>query len=154
MHCRGIVSVGALECAPAQSHSGSPMHLHAALITALNVLLLFVAMALVGRARGRYQIKAPAVTGNENFERVFRAHQNTLEQTVMFLPVLWLATVHANPLWAAGLGYLWLIGRAWYLAAYIRPGSSRAPGFTIALLAWLLLLALSLFGIVMSLFFF
>ena len=77
------------------------MHLHAALITALNVLLIAFAMYLVGRARGRFQIQAPATTGNVDFERVFRAHQNTLEQTVMFLPVLWLATLYYNEQYAA-----------------------------------------------------
>ena len=29
----------------------------------------------VGRARGRFEVPAPAPTGNESFERFFRAHQ-------------------------------------------------------------------------------
>ena len=40
----------------------------AAFITLLNVLVLGIAMGLVGRARGKYGIKAPATTGNEQFE--------------------------------------------------------------------------------------
>ena len=32
--------------------------------------------ALVGRARGRYGIKAPATVGNPDFERVYRVQQN------------------------------------------------------------------------------
>ena len=34
----------------------------------------------VGRARGRFEVPAPATTGIESFERFFRAHQNTTEQ--------------------------------------------------------------------------
>jgi len=69
------------------------MHLHAALITALNVVIIAFAMYLVGRARGEFHIQATATTGNVDFERVFRAHQNTLEQTAMFLPLLWLVSL-------------------------------------------------------------
>ena len=50
----------------------------AAFITLLNVLILFIAMGLVGRARCKYGIKAPACTGNEHFECAFRAHENTI----------------------------------------------------------------------------
>ncbi|MBP8098373.1 MAG: MAPEG family protein [Arenimonas sp.] len=124
------------------------MHLHAALITALNSILVFIAMAVVGRARGRHQIKAPAVTGNPDFERAFRAHQNTLEQTVMFLPVLWLASIYANEQYAAWLGYAWLLGRLWYIYGYVKAADSRGGGFTLAIAAWAGLLLLSLKGLV------
>ena len=89
--------------------------------------------------------QAPTTTGNTEFERVFRAHQNTLEATVMFLPALWVASAYCNPFWAAMLGYAWLIGRAWYLAAYARPAGNRGPGFTIAFVANV---ALVLWGLV------
>ena len=121
------------------------MHLHAALITLLSVLLLSFAMALVGRARGRYKIHAPATTGNVDFERVFRAHQNTIEQLVMFLPVLWLATLYCNEQWAAWAGYAWLLGRIWYLFGYVRPGGNRGGGFVLSMAAWLALLLMSFF---------
>ena len=123
------------------------MHLHAALITVINIMILYVAMVLVGRARARYQVKAPAVSGNVDFERVFRAHQNTLEQTLMFLPALWLATLYCNETYAAWLGYAWLIGRTWYLFGYIRPGGNRSAGFGISMAATTLLLGWSLFCI-------
>ena len=123
--------------------TGFAMHLHAALITLLSVLLLSIAMALVGRARSRYKITAPATTGNVDFERVFRAHQNTIEQLVMFLPVLWLATLYCHEQWAAWAGYAWLLGRVWYLFAYVRPGGNRGGGFMLAMLAWLALLLMS-----------
>ena len=120
------------------------MYTHAALITLLTVVLHFVAVGMVGRARGRAGIAAPAVTGNVAFERVFRAHQNTIEATVMFLPTLWVATMVCNPRYVAWLGFAWLAGRLWYLLAYAAPDGNRSPGFmigalsNIALLGWAL----------------
>jgi hypothetical protein len=33
------------------------------------------------------------------------------------------------------LGYAWLVGRAWYLAAYAHPTGRRGSGFMIAIIA-------------------
>ena len=124
------------------------MYLHAALITALTVVIISIAMFFVGRARGKYQIHAPATSGHPDFDRAFRAHQNTLEQTVMFLPLLWLATIYCNEQYAAYLGYAWLVGRAWYLYGYIAEAGNRGPGFMISSIAMIVLLVMSLWGIV------
>ena len=124
------------------------MHLQAALITALTVVIISIAMFFVGRARGKYQIHAPATSGHPDFDRAFRAHQNTLEQTVMFLPLLWLATMYCNEQYAAYLGYAWLVGRAWYLYGYIAEAGNRGTGFGISILATLVLLVMSLWGII------
>ena len=124
------------------------MHLQAALITALTVIVISIAMYFVGRARGKYQIHAPATTGHPDFDRAFRAHQNTLEQTVMFLPLLWLATMYCNEQYAAYLGYAWLIGRLWFVFGYIAEAGKRSMGFSISILATLILLVMSLWGII------
>lgn len=112
------------------------MHAYAALITLLNVLLIGLAMFFVGRTRGLHGVHAPAVTGHPDFERAFRAHQNTLEQTVMFLPVLWLASLYGNERVAAGLGIVWIIGRLWYLFGYLKEAGKRSMGFLISFLAF------------------
>lgn len=124
------------------------MHLQAALITALTVVVISIAMYFVGRARGKYQIHAPATSGHPDFDRAFRAHQNTLEQTVMFLPLLWLATMYCNEQYAAYLGYAWLIGRLWFVFGYIAEAGKRSMGFVISILATLILLVMSLWGII------
>lgn len=124
------------------------MHLQAALITALSVVVISIAMFFVGRARGKYQIHAPAITGHPDFERAFRAHQNTLEQTVMFLPLLWLATIYSNEQYAAYLGYAWLIGRLWYVFGYIADAKKRGMGFMIGAIALIILLIMSFWGII------
>jgi len=124
------------------------MHLQAALITALTVVIISIAMYFVGRARGKYQIHAPATSGHPDFDRAFRAHQNTLEQTVMFLPLLWLATIYCHEQYAAYLGYAWLVGRLWYVFGYIAEAGKRSMGFLISAIAQLGLLGMSLWGII------
>jgi len=124
------------------------MYLQAALITALTTIVITIAMYFVGRARGKYQIKAPAITGHPDFERAFRAHQNTLEQAIMFLPLLWLASMYCNEQYAAYLGYAWLLGRLWYVFGYIAEAGKRSMGFMIGAIAQLGLLGMSLWGII------
>ena len=128
------------------------MHPQAALITALNVVIIALAMILVGRARGLYQIEAPAITGNIDFERAFRAHQNTLEQTVMFLPLLWLVTLYGNEQIAAWLGYAWLAGRLWYVFGYVQAADKRSMGFLVSMLASIGLLLMSFWAVLPKLF--
>jgi uncharacterized MAPEG superfamily protein len=127
-------------------------HLHVALITALTTLLLVLAGGLVGRARGRYGIKAPATTGHPDFERAFRAHMNTLEQVSLFLPVLWLAAVYgSNEPLVGWVGYAWLVGRLWYVIGYVRDANQRGIGFMIGMVAYAFLLVIALKGIVPAL---
>lgn len=119
-----------------------------ALVTLLNVLLLFGTMWLVGRAREKYAIKAPATSGHPMFERAYRVQMNTLEQTVMFLPTLWLAAHYGFTGWAGIAGLVWLLGRAWYAAAYMADPAKRGPGFALASLGWIALLVMAAIGVV------
>lgn len=118
------------------------------LVVLLTVLLLFVVTVMTGRARGRYGVKAPATSGHPMFERAYRVQMNTLEQTVVFLPALWLAARWGNPAWAGILGLVWLLGRAWYVPAYMRDPASRGRPFVLALLALFLLIVLAVYGMV------
>jgi len=104
-------------------------------ITLLMVLLLLGTGMGVARARGRYSIHAPAVTGHPMFERAYRIQMNTLENTVLTLPLLWLAAAWGQDLWAAATGAVWLLGRLWYAKAYLADPAGRGPAFGLALLA-------------------
>ena len=127
------------------------MNAYPALITVLTLILYFVLIINVGQARKKYGIKAPATTGNLDFERVLRVQNNTVEQLIFFLPLLWLFSFYVNSLWAAGIGAIWLIGRVFYAWGYYQAAEKRFPGFAISTLSSLSLLAGSLFGIVRSL---
>lgn len=118
------------------------------LVTWLTVLLLFVVTLLTGRARGKYAIAAPAVSGHPLFERAYRVQMNTLEQAVVFLPTLWLAAEWGNAAWAGILGLVWLVGRVAYVPAYLRNPPSRHYPFLISLLALVLLLVLAGWGVI------
>ena len=107
---------------------------YVAIVTVL-ALLQYVWFGLqVGDARRRHQVPAPVMAGAPEFERRFRIHQNTLEQLALFLPALWMFAVRVNPLWAAGLGVVYLVGRFVYRAAYVEDPASRHNGFVITIL--------------------
>ncbi|WP_449427931.1 MAPEG family protein [Rhodanobacter umsongensis] len=119
-----------------------------ALVTLLTVLLLLGTMWAVGRARDKYGIKAPAVSGHPAFERAYRVQMNTLENTVMFLPVLWLAAMYGFSGWAGIAGLVWLAGRGWYALAYLKDAGKRGPGFMVGMLGWAALLVMASIGVV------
>ncbi|OOG52609.1 hypothetical protein B0E47_15050 [Rhodanobacter sp. B05] len=119
-----------------------------ALVTLLTVLLLFGTMWVVGHARGKYGIKAPATSGHPAFERAYRVQMNTLEQTVMFLPTLWLAATYGFSGWAGIAGLVWLLGRAWYALVYLKDPAKRGPGFALGMLGWIALLVMAGVGVV------
>jgi glutathione S-transferase len=80
------------------------------IVTVLALMQFYWFGIEVGKMRVKHQCKAPAITGAPEFERMFRVQQNTMEQIVMFLPALWLFAELVNPLWAAGMGVVYLIG--------------------------------------------
>ena len=116
------------------------------IVTALAVLQFLVFGFKVAKARGRYGVKAPAITGNEIFERHFRVQQNTLEQLIAFLPGLYLFSHYFNPLVAAALGLLYLIGREMYAFAYVKDPGKREIGYALTLLPLAVLLVGGLIG--------
>jgi glutathione S-transferase len=118
-------------------------------IVTVAALLQYIAFSwVVGRARVRYSVSAPAIAGHPVFERYFRVHQNTVEQLVVFLPALWLFALRVDPAWAAGLGFIYLAGRLLYFYSYTRDPKNRSLGFamsalpTLVMLAWVLVAAI------------
>ncbi len=116
-------------------------------VTLLVVLLQLFTGLNVARARGRYGIMAPAVTGHEMFERAFRVQMNTLENAVLMLPALWIFAGFVDDRGAAALGGLWFAARVWYAVAYQNDPKKRGPGFGLAMLAFTGLWLGSLWGV-------
>jgi glutathione S-transferase len=121
------------------------------IVTALAVLQFLVFGFRVGKARGRYGVKAPAITGNEIFERYFRVQQNTLEQLIVFLPGLYLFSHYFSPPAAAALGVLYLIGREVYAATYVKDPAKREMGYGLTFLPMVILVLGGLIGAVREL---
>ena len=121
------------------------------LVAVIAVIQFLFFGALTGRARGQSGLKAPAVTGNEGFERMYRVQMNTLELLIAFLPVLFLAARYWPTSLVAGLGVVYLIGRLIYWRAYVSDPSKRGIGFVLSMFPTLFLAILALVGIVLAL---
>ena len=121
------------------------------LVAVIAVIQFVFFGALTGRARALSGLKAPAVTGHEGFERMYRVQMNTLELLIAFLPVLFLAAKYWPTSLVAGLGVVYLIGRLIYWRAYVSDPSKRGIGFMLSMFPTLFLAILALVGIVLAL---
>ncbi len=104
-----------------------------------------------GRARVKYDVKAPATTGHPLFERAYRVHQNTLEQLIVFVPSLLLFSYYVSARFAFILGLLFLIARAVYAVGYTRDPEQRIYGAGLTALVNAVLLIGSLVGLLIAL---
>jgi glutathione S-transferase len=125
----------------------APIHL-----VMLLALVEYFGFALaVGRARYRFGVKAPATTGNIDFERYYRAQMNTLEQLIIFIPALWSFAIFISIMWAAALGVIFIVGRLLYFTGYVKAAEKRSAGFGLATFAQLFLLIGGIVGAILAL---
>jgi glutathione S-transferase len=122
-----------------------------ALVILLALVECMIFGMLVGSARQRYNIAAPATVGHPVFERTFRVHYNTLELLVVFVPAIWLFGMYLNPRWGAIIGAVFLVGRALYAIGYIRDPGKREVGAMLSFAAVSVLVVGALFGVVRAL---
>ena len=129
-----------------------PADILSAAVAVLAVLFIFYTGINVARMRGKHKVDAPATTGPLEFESAIRVQANTLEQSVLFFPLLYVSTAYFNTLaWLpAAFGLVWIIGRFVYLQGYMRAPNQRGTGFLITVLATFGLLVLSVWGLVAS----
>jgi glutathione S-transferase len=102
-----------------------------ALVTCLAISVYFFTSIRVSKARAAFGIKAPAIIGNPDFERVFRVQMNTLEWLPIFLPSLWLFAIYVSDPIAAAIGLVWVAGRILYMTGYSQAANKRRTGFGI-----------------------
>ena len=121
-----------------------------AIVTVLALLQTFVFAIQVGQARAKHGIDAPATSGNDEFERAYRVHQNTIEQMIIFVPSLWMFGFYVDARVGAGIGILFIIARLIYRNAYRGNPKSRGVGFGIGAFSMMVLLLGGLIGAVMS----
>lgn len=125
------------------------MPYYTAIVTLLAVAVYFFMATQVARARVTYNVKHPATTGNLDFERIFRAHINTLEWMPTFLVPLWICAVYFSDRAAAAIGLVWVVGRLMYFFGYSKAVEKRIPGFFVQSIAWVVLMIGAIAGIVM-----
>ena len=100
----------------------------------------------VGAGRQKYGIHAPATTGNEVFERMFRVQQNTLEQLMVFIPGILLFAHFVSPLWALLPGALYLVGRQLYARSYVADPKKRGIGASLSIVSGIVLVVGAIIG--------
>ena len=120
-----------------------------ALVTCLAIAFYFFTSIQVSKARVAFGIKVPAISGNPDFERVFRVQMNTLEWMPIFLPSLWLFAIYISDAVAAVLGLVWCLGRILYAFSYAGE-KKRFPGFALTIFPTLILVILAVIGIVQA----
>jgi glutathione S-transferase len=121
-------------------------------VTILIALAEYTVMAaLVGRARAKHGVMAPATTGHPDYERANRVHLNTLEALIVFVPAVLLFARYVDALWAAALGFLFVIARAIYAVGYLRAAEKRGLGAGITGLTNAALLLGALIGVARAL---
>lgn len=121
------------------------------IIAIVTLLLLFqylIFMMICGMARSKGHVPAPAVAGDETFERALRVQMNTVEQLMITLPALWISGFYFSAHIAAGLGLVFFIGRILYRAGYMRDPKKRGAGMMVGLLANVGLLLTALWGVI------
>jgi uncharacterized membrane protein YecN with MAPEG domain len=116
-------------------------------IVLLAVLHFVVLGMIVGGARARYHVPAPATTGHPTFERLFRVHQNSLEMLIAFIPSVWLYGWWVSQSWATGIGIVFLAGRLLYTFQYVRDPKSRRIGAMLSFVTVMILIVGDLYAV-------
>jgi glutathione S-transferase len=98
------------------------------LVTLTALIEYSILGVMVARARQKYGVEAPATTGNLEFERYFRVHENTLEALIVFIPSVWIFSMAVNYHLGVALGVLFIIARIIYANGYIKAPAKRGPG--------------------------
>ncbi len=126
------------------------MH-YTALVTALTAALYVWLGIEVSKAHRAFGVKLPATAGHPDFDRVHRAHMNTVEWAPIFLPLLWLFAFYVNDIAAAALGLVWIGARVWYFRGYSEAAEKRFRPFLVQTSICGVLLVGSVIGIVLRL---
>jgi len=121
------------------------------LVMLIALVEYFGFAAAVGRARHRFGVKAPATSGNPDFERYYRVQMNTLEVLIIFIPALWSFAILVDPMWATGLGALFIVGRLVFFMGYVKAADKRSLGFALSSVPMLALLIGGIVGVIRAL---
>lgn len=103
----------------------------------------------VWSARRKHKSKAYEHTDNKEVLIAMRAHMNTIENSIVFLPLLWVATVFSSALVAGSIWVVWFIARVCYGLLYLAEPKRRQIPFMVSLLCIFITALLGLYGICM-----
>ena len=120
-------------------------YVHLVILLALVEYIVFI--GIVGAGRGKYNVEAPATSGDAQWERLFRIQQNTAEQLILFIPGVLAFAHYVSPMWAAIIGAVFVVGRLVYYVGYRQSGAKRAPGVLLSIPPNIVLVVGALIGL-------
>ncbi len=121
--------------------------------TIIVIMLALVQYQLFGLRTGitrpKYNVQPPKTSGNETWERIYRVHQNTMEQLVVFIPGMLAFSYYVSQKWAVGLGICFILFRQYFSYMYVKnpPNRTFPPSFFVNVV----LVFGSIIGVVMQL---
>ncbi|XP_038063411.1 microsomal glutathione S-transferase 2-like [Patiria miniata] len=118
-----------------------------AVVSLLHAYQLANMAKAVGSLRRKFKVSPPAINGDPGFERGFRAQQNTLEFTPMFMILLWIAAKFLNPVLASVTALLYIKARSDYFTGYCARAEERRGPFGRSVNIIMLLFAYSAIGL-------
>jgi len=117
----------------------------------IALLIYFGLGAVVGMARGKFNVPAPQASGHPEFDKRNRVHMNSLEQLVMFVPAaMFAAPVLGDPA-TATIALIWSVGRLLYARSYYADPAKRSLGFLFTILPTFILIIAAAYGAVTAL---
>lgn len=111
---------------------------------------MFFITARAGALRGKHDIVPPKMVGNDEYEIAYRIQGNSVEQLLMFMPIMWIAAYALGDIWGGAAGLVWLIGRFVYAGAMRSDPSKRGTGMVITSAPLLVLMIAIVVNLVMQ----
>jgi glutathione S-transferase len=122
-----------------------------AILLILIALLQYLYFTLkTGTSRPAMEVYAPKVSGHDIWERMFRVHQNTLEQLIVYIPGVLIFAHYVSDLWVLLPGVVFIVGRQIYAITYVKDPKSRTLGFALTFFSNAGLVLVSLGALIMS----
>ena len=108
-------------------------YIYPGILSCIALLVYYFTLLKSGTSRKKFEISAPLHEGPDEYLRIVRAHQNTLEHLAIFLPGLWLFAFSVDPIWASVIGIFWPLGRLSYALGYYQEAEKRILGLYISM---------------------
>jgi len=120
-----------------------------ALVTVFSSVFTMYLAYNTGMTRMKFKAQPFEETKSKEVIIANRVHMNCVEATVVFLPLLWMATIFGPSAMIAGIiGSIWFMSRVWYAFGYLRDPSKRTIPFMLGLLCIAVSALLSLYGLI------
>lgn len=119
-----------------------------AFVTLCTCLFTFYLAFNVGSMRRKHKANVLKTTKDEEVLIANRVHMNTIENLVVYLPILWIATIYGPTKIAGIVGAVWFLSRILYAFMYFKNPNKREKPFIIGVLCLVITALLAFYGLV------